>query len=1074
MGMMTKGDAYARLNESKLLNLLMNATQATPEQGQLVRVRQRQYVVTDIRQTTLPASPLLPKATSPQSLVLLSSIEDDGLGEELQVIWELEPGTQVYERVELPQPTGFDDPARLDAFLDAVRWGAASSADIRTLQAPFRSGIDIEDYQLDPVVRAIQMPRVNLLIADDVGLGKTIEAGLVAQELIIRHRCRRMLIVCPSSLQVQWRDQMRDKFGLNFRIVDSTLMKELRRQRGIHVNPWIHFPRLITSIDFLKRDRPLRLFREVLPAEGESLYPRRFDLLIVDEAHNVAPSGSGQYAIDSQRTATIRLLVPHFEHKLFLTATPHNGYPESFTALLELLDAQRFARGVEPDRNQLQVVMVRRLKQEMKNWDDSPMFPERKLAAIAVDYPQTERQAHASLKRYTELRTKGANDSLEKYATEFVLKLLKKRLFSCPQAFLTTLTQHQESLSTARRRQSSSLSAKPTEGILRRQVEQVEEEFADDAVYEAITDESISHTSRLFRALAPEEQGLLREMLQWAEVAARQPDAKATQLLDWLNTTIRPQGQWSNERVIIFTEYRATQKWLYNLLAAEGLVQGDRLLTLYGGMNSDDREVVKAAFQTHPDVSPVRILLATDAASEGLDLQNFCSRLIHYEIPWNPNRMEQRNGRIDRHGQRANEVRIYHFVGRSYQEQATSGIRPGDLEGDLEFLMRAALKVNNIREDLGKVGPVIAAQVEEAMLGRRATLDTARAEQESAPVRRMLKFERKVREQIEKLREQLQETRQNLRLTPENIEAVVRIGLELADQPPLIEATVEGLQGPVFHLPPLKSSWAVCAEGLEHPHTKEIRPIVFDSDAAHGRDDVVLAHLNHRLVQMCLRLLRAEVWSTEGRKQLHRVAARVVSSKAGLETPAVVAYGRLVILGSDQQRLHEEVIMAGGVLKEGRFSRLGVMPLQAALGAISAGTVPEGMQQKLAGLWDKYAESLMQALVVRQGERTTSLQRDLQTRAEKEIADITAILTELQTSILKELDEPQVEQLTLFSTPEREQFERNMNSLKARAAQIPQEIEQETALIRKRFENPTARLFPLAVTFLVPQKLLRH
>jgi len=166
--------------------------------------------------------------------------------------------------------------------------------------------------------------------------------------------------------------------------------------------------------------------------------------------------------------------------------------------------------------------------------------------------------------------------------------------------------------------------------------------------------------------------------------------------------------------------------------------------------------------------------------------------------------------------------------------------------------------------------------------------------------------------------------------------------------------------------------------------------------------------------------------------------------------------------------------MAGGVLKEGRFSRLGVMPLQAALGAISAGTVPEGMQQKLAGLWDKYAESLMQALVVRQGERTTSLQRDLQTRAEKEIADITAILTELQTSILKELDEPQVEQLTLFSTPEREQFERNMNSLKARAAQIPQEIEQETALIRKRFENPTARLFPLAVTFLVPQKLLRH
>ena len=141
------------------------------------------------------------------------------------------------------------------------------------MQSLFRSGIDIEDYQLDPVVRAVQMPRVNLLIADDVGLGKTIEAGLVAQELILRQLARRILIICPSSLQVQWKEQMRSKFGLDFRIVNSELMKGLQRRRGIHVNPWRHFPRLITSIDFIKRDRPLRLFREILPAEGESLYP---------------------------------------------------------------------------------------------------------------------------------------------------------------------------------------------------------------------------------------------------------------------------------------------------------------------------------------------------------------------------------------------------------------------------------------------------------------------------------------------------------------------------------------------------------------------------------------------------------------------------------------------------------------------------------------------------------------------------------------------------------------------------------------------------------------------------------
>ncbi len=156
----------------------------------------------------------------------------------------------------------------------------ASSDEYTLLASGFRSGIEIEDYQPDPVVRAIQMPRANLLIADDVGLGKTIEAGMVTLELIIRHRARKILIIVPSALQIQWRDQMRDKFGLEFRIVDSSLMRELRRRRGSHASPWSHFPRLITSIDFLKRERPLRLFRETLPAPGEPIYPRKYDLMI--------------------------------------------------------------------------------------------------------------------------------------------------------------------------------------------------------------------------------------------------------------------------------------------------------------------------------------------------------------------------------------------------------------------------------------------------------------------------------------------------------------------------------------------------------------------------------------------------------------------------------------------------------------------------------------------------------------------------------------------------------------------------------------------------------------------------
>lgn len=1044
-------------------------TRVIPEQGQLVEVRGIRYTVTDVRASTLPHNPMVKGIEKRQHLVSLSSIEDDALGEELQVIWELETAASLYEERELPYPHNFDTPQELEAFLDAVRWGASSSADVRNIQSPFRSGIDIEDYQLDPVIRAIQMPRVNLLIADDVGLGKTIEAGLTAQELILRQRARRMLIICPSALQIQWLEQMRDKFGLDFRIVNSELMKQLRRSRGLHVNPWTHFPRLITSIDFIKRDRPVRLLREILPKEGESLYPRKFDLLIVDEAHNIAPSGGGNYAIDSQRTAVIRLLAPHFEHKLFLTATPHNGYPESFTALLELLDSQRFARGITPDKNQLQMVMIRRLKQELPpKWDGTPRFPARQLEALSVNYSDTERQINAALNRYTQLRREGAQDKVEQTATEFVLKLLKKRLFSCPAAFLSTLDCHQNSLTQAKRRRSLS---KPTLVILRRQMDQIEEEFADDTLYEDSTDEVIEATSSLFHPLTPEETALLAFMKDWAEKASRIPDSKANALLNWINIHIRPDKQWSPQRVIIFTEYRTTQKWLYEILASQQLAEDDRLMTLYGGMNAEERERIKAAFQASPHISPVRILLATDAASEGLDLQNYCSNLIHYEITWNPNRMEQRNGRIDRHGQKASQVMIYHFVGKSYSQQATTGVKPGDLDGDLEFLMRAALKVNNIREDLGKVGPVIASQVEEAMLGKRTTLDTSQSERESEPVRRLLKFERKVREQIEKLKEQLDETRVNLRLTPENIQTVVEVGLELAEQPPLREVKQEGSNERLFELPALRGSWAVCSKGLAHPHTGEIRPIVFNPDFAQGRDDVVLVHLNHKLVQMCLRLLRAEVWSRGSQKNLHRVTAQLVPSSV-LDYPAVIAYGRLVILGGDQQRLHEEVITAGGILKEGRFNKLNLLKIRQILEARLQNSVPDGIKQRLVELWDNYADALSKSLEVRMNERTDSLQKQLSDRCEKEVKDITAILTELANSIRQELQASEKPiQLELFTDVEKEQFERNRQSLILRLEQIPKEIEAETAIIRERFANPTSRLFPLAITYLIPQKL---
>ena len=179
------------------LEVASPALVAAPEPGQLARVRGRMWVVADVARD----SQAHVDGRVLQHLVSLISVEDDATGEELEVIWEIEPGTEIIERAQLPEisPDRLDDPAQLEAFLDAVRWGAVTSADQRSLQAPFRSGVVIEDYQLEPLVRALRMPRTTLLVADDVGLGKTIETGLVIQELFLRHRARTALVVCPAG-----------------------------------------------------------------------------------------------------------------------------------------------------------------------------------------------------------------------------------------------------------------------------------------------------------------------------------------------------------------------------------------------------------------------------------------------------------------------------------------------------------------------------------------------------------------------------------------------------------------------------------------------------------------------------------------------------------------------------------------------------------------------------------------------------------------------------------------------------------------------------------------------------------
>lgn len=1021
----------------------MNGT--APEPGQLVEVRRRQWIVSDV--DAAAAAPELPK----RSLVKLASIDEDALGEELEVLWEIEPGAHVIERAGLPTLAALDPPEDLEAFLDAVRWGAAANADRGYLQAPFRSGVSIEDYQLDPLVRAIDMARTNLLIADDVGLGKTIEAGLVVQEMLLRHRARTILVLCPASLQEKWRTEMIEKFGLDFLIVDTDYVRRLRRERGVHANPWTSFPRLIASIDWVKQGEGIRLLRDALPSHPS--FPRRFDLLIVDEAHNVAPT-VGRYAVESLRTRLVRLLAPHFQHKLFLTATPHDGYTESFTALLELLDDQRFSRNVLPSEEQLARVMVRRLKGDLVDGEGNRIYPERRLEALEVDYTEDERDARRLLDEYIASREK--QDEEEGAASHFVHRLLRKRLASSPAAFASTFERHIATIEG--QRAGTSRSSRLDDRILRRAIAKTEEDYADDEIRESAEGDAVEEASRRLRRLSADERRQAEALRSWARRASRQPDSKARALIAWLEEHIRPGGRWTDRRVIVFTEYRTTQAWLHEILATHGF-GGERLALIFGGMDPKDREAVKAAFQADPKDSPVRILLATDAASEGIDLQNHCNLLIHIEIPYNPNVMEQRNGRIDRHGQKQREVVIWH---------------PVDASGNHgDDILRALRKLDAMRADMGSVNPVIAPQLPALLEGRRRELDTALAEKRMERARKYIRAERDLRERIAKLHERLATTRSEQHLTPDRIERAVRTALRLTDKPDLVPTGLDGAAGArVFHLPPLAGSWSRCLDGLEHPYTKKIRPITFDHEVAKGRDDVVLVHLNHPLVQMSLRLLRAEVWARDDVKKLNRATVRTVPD-AKLEAPAVAVLSRLVITGGNHHRLHEELTEAGGHLRDGSFKREDrVTTLREWLDSSRPGKVPQSLFDTLRARFEKHADAVLGAVEARSRERLRTLGNTIEIRKRREIEDMMQLLDDLAADIESELEkDEEPRQLSLFSEDERTQLRRDRAALEARLARIPDERERERKAIEERHTGLVEHTFPVAVVLLVPESL---
>jgi len=630
--------------------------------------------------------------------------KDDQLPTEEQLLWELEPRKVLLEPTALPD-AGKTDPMPgddFDALLRASRWTAASPfldpdsngpLERLPISSPFHGAVQVEDFQLVPLLKALRMPRVNLLIADDVGLGKTIEAGLILSELLLRCRIQRVLILTPASLRLQWRDEMWDKFALPFDLVDRTETHALRRRLGMDANPWRSFSRIIASYHYLRQDDVLDQFLAACRTpEGSPHLP--WDLLIVDECHNLMPSAFGD---DSDLCRMLRLLAPQFEHRLFLSATPHNGHTRCFTGLLEILDPVRFSQTdvLKPaEKERVQQVVLRRLKREINARTSPPKFCTRHpphALVLALSPQEIALSAAFAAFRIAIRKLMAGGEGRRRRAGSFAVEILGKRLLSCPTAFAESWRRCKEGLA-----EHLAVGESEVDAVRRN----VERETSDDREAQAREATAAGVVGAWLKNVAADLESEIAAIddavaglgfeIGRGDVVAQTPigDARFDALLALIEKLLRASGKWrDDERLLVFTEYKTTLDYLVRRLRERH--EEERILTLFGGggkdgMDEADRDLVKQAF--NDPAHPVRILMATDAAAEGLNLQRTARYLLHFDCPWNPSKLEQRNGRVDRHGQ-ARDVTIHHFV--------------SDQDQDLAFLAHVIRKADEIREDLG-------------------------------------------------------------------------------------------------------------------------------------------------------------------------------------------------------------------------------------------------------------------------------------------------------------------------------------------------------------------------------------
>ena len=573
---------------------------------------------------------------SPDHRQLCQVIESQTLWGET-TCWVWLPGLDSVVRVSATRLAALEDAGTGTTESIAYVAAAARVADALTqdlLLSPIESSVIPLPHQIRALSRAIAGDGVRYLLADEVGLGKTIEAGLILRELKLRGLVKRVLVIAPKGLVTQWVAEMRSHFNEDFRLLIPGDFAAYRRIAN-EDNIWQSHPQIVCSMDSVKplenrRGWSAKQVTEYNQERFEDLISAGWDLVIVDEAHRLGGR--------TDQVARFKLgqgLSEAAPYLLLLSATPHQGKTDAFLRLVSLIDVEEFPDVTSVTRERVQPYVIRTEKRRAITAEGKPLFKPRRTELAPVSWDETHQDQRLLYEAITEYVREGYNQAMQEKRSYigFLMILMQRLVVSSTNAIRTTLERRLEALEAPQEQ----LTLFPMYS---------EDEWADLDGQEQI--ETLL-TTRL-KALK-NERAEVKLLLEAANRCIQLgSDAKADALLDWLYRIQAEEGD-PELKVLLFTEFVPTQRMLQQFLTERGFP----VVCLNGSMGMDEREKVQDAF-----AGAARILVSTDAGGEGLNLQ-FCHVVINYDIPWNPMRLEQRIGRVDRIGQ-SHVVRAVNFV----------------------------------------------------------------------------------------------------------------------------------------------------------------------------------------------------------------------------------------------------------------------------------------------------------------------------------------------------------------------------------------------------------------------------